>query len=60
MNKPEIITNREGRIIGRSQGNLLFNREGRLIARYDPIAKITFTREGKIVGNDDQRLRVLK
>jgi hypothetical protein len=51
--------NREGRIIGRLDGNWLRDRTGKLLARYDKFDNRTRDRSGRIVGNADQRLRVL-
>ncbi len=53
------IRNREGRIIGRWDGEWLRDGTGKLVARYDESDRRTRTREGKIVGDDDQRLREL-
>ncbi len=53
------IRNREGKIIGRIYGNWLRNGTGKLLARYDEWDNRTRTREGKIVGDGDQRLREL-
>jgi hypothetical protein len=54
------IRNREGKIIGRFDGNWLRDGTGRLVARYDKLDDRTRTAEGRIVGNGDQRLRILK
>ena len=53
------IRNREGKIIGRMDGNWLRSGEGKLLARYDASDDRTRDANGKIVGNGDQRLRVL-
>jgi len=53
------IRNREGKIIGRIDGNWLRDGTGRLVARFDESDRRTRTREGKIIGNGDQRLRAL-
>lgn len=53
------IRNREGKIIGRWDGNWLRDGTGRLVARYDQSDNRTRTRDGKIVGDGDQRLRHL-
>jgi hypothetical protein len=53
------IRNREGKIIGRYDGNWLRDGTGKLVARYDAWDNRTRTREGKIVGDGDQRLRTL-
>jgi len=53
------IRNRTGRIIGRMDGNWLRDRTGKLVARYDESDQRTRTREGRIVGEGDQRLRQL-
>ncbi len=53
------IRNREGKIIGRTDGNWLRDGTGKYVARYDKWDDRTRTREGKIVGNGDQRLRQL-
>lgn len=53
------IRNREGKIIGRMDGHWLRDGAGRLLARYDESDRRTRTREGKIVGDGDQRLRKL-
>ena len=52
--------NREGKIIGRFDGNWLRDGIGRLVARYDKWDNRTRTREGKIVGDGDQRMRELR
>ena len=54
------IRNREGKIIARMDGAWLRDGTGRLLARYDASDDRTRTREGKIVGDGDQRLRELK
>ena len=57
--KDGYIRDRTGRIIGRMDGSWLRDRTGRLLARYDESDRRTRTREGKIVGDGDQRLREL-
>jgi hypothetical protein len=54
--KDEYIRNREGRIVGRLDGQWLRDGRGKLIARYDKADNRTRTREGKIVGDGDLRL----
>jgi hypothetical protein len=54
--KDGFLRNREGRIIGRMDGNWLRDGTGRLLARYDSSDDRTRTREGKIVGQTDLRL----
>lgn len=54
--KNEYLKNREGRIIGRINGEWLLGRSGQPVARYVPSVDKTLTREGKIVGNGDLRL----
>jgi hypothetical protein len=54
--KNGFIRNREGRIIGRMDGNWLCDGTGKLAAKYDLSDGKTRTREGKIVGNGDLRL----
>lgn len=58
MNDP-YIRNREGKIIGRVDGNWLRDGTGKLVARYDESDDRTRDRNGKIVGSGDQRLREL-
>ena len=53
------IRNREGKIVGRFDGNWLRDGTGKLVARYDEWDNRTRTRDGKIVGDGDQRLRQL-
>ncbi len=53
------IQNREGKIIGRWDGNWLRDGTGKLVARYDESDDLTRTRERKIVGSGDQRMRAL-
>jgi hypothetical protein len=53
------LRNREGKIIGRMDGAWLRDGTGKLVARYDKSDDRTRTREGKILGNGDQRLRKL-
>jgi hypothetical protein len=57
--KDAFIRNREGKIIGRMDGNWLRDGTGKLLSRYDTSDDRTRTREGKIVGDGDQRLRGL-
>lgn len=51
----QYIRNREGRILGRQDGDWIRNREGKLVAKYDKGDDRTRTREGVIVGSGDQR-----
>ena len=51
------LRNREGKIIGRMDGAWLRDGTGKLVAKYDESDRRTRTREGKIVGDGDQRLR---
>jgi hypothetical protein len=53
------IRNREGKIIGRQDGDWLRDGTGKLVAKYDKSDDRTRTREGKIVGSGDQRLTQL-
>lgn len=53
------IRNREGKIIGRMDGNWLRDGTGKLLARYDKVDDRTRTSSGKIIGNHDVRLRML-
>ncbi len=53
------IRNREGKIIGRWDGNWLRDGTGKLVARYDESDNRTRDQNGKIVGSGDQRLRKL-
>jgi hypothetical protein len=50
------LRNREGRIIGRFDGQWLRDGHGKLVAKYDASDDRTRTREGKIIGNGDLRL----
>lgn len=52
------IRNREGKIIGRNDGDWLRDGKGNLVARLDRDGK-TRNREGFIVGDGDQRMREL-
>ena len=56
----EYIRNREGKIVGKIDGNCLRDGTGKIVARYDEGDDRTRDREGKIVGQGDQRLRKLK
>jgi len=53
------IRNREGKIIGKQDGNTLRDGNGRILAIYNEGDDRTRDREGKIVGQGDQRLREL-
>jgi hypothetical protein len=53
------IRNREGKIIGRWEGNWLRDRSGKLVGRYDKWDDRTRDRNGRIVGSGDQRMRTL-
>jgi len=50
------IRDRQGKIVGRQDGDWVRNREGKLVAKYDKGDNRTRTREGEIVGSGDQRL----
>jgi hypothetical protein len=50
------IRDRQGRIVGRQDGDWVRDREGKLVAKYDKGDNRTRTREGEIVGSGDQRL----
>ena len=54
------IRNGNGKIVGRRDGNWLRDGNGKLVAKYDEGDNRTRTAGGKIVGSDDQRLRMLK
>ena len=54
--KNEILKNREGRVVGRINGEWLLDRSGLPVARYIPATDKTITREGRIVANGDVRL----
>ena len=53
------IRNREGKIIGRMDGAWLRDGTGKLVAKYDKSDNRTRDRNGRIVGDGDQRLRKL-
>ena len=53
------LRNREGKIIGRFDGQWLRDGHGKLVARYDASDNRTRDRNGFIVGTEDQRLRAL-
>jgi hypothetical protein len=57
--KMEYIKNREGRIIGIVSGEWLMDGHSKLVARYIRSNDITVTREGRVIGKGDQRLRTL-
>lgn len=50
------LRNREGKIIGKFDGQWLRDGHGKLVAKFDSSNERTRTREGKIVGNGDLRL----
>jgi hypothetical protein len=50
------IRNREGKIVGRTDGHWLRDGTGKLVARFDEWDNRTRNREGKIIGDGDQRL----
>ena len=56
----QYIRSREGKIIGRFDGNWLRDGTGKLVARYDKSDNRTRDRSGRIVGNGDQRLRMVR
>ena len=56
---PKFIRNREGKIIGRTDGNWLRDGTGKLVARYDEWDNRTRDARGRIVGDGDQKLRQL-
>lgn len=56
---PNWIRNRDGKIIGRTDGNWLRDGTGKLLARYDKSDDSTREANGKIIGKGDQRLRKL-
>lgn len=58
--KDPFIRNREGKIIGRHDANWLRDGTGKLVARFDVWDNRTRDASGKIIGNNDQRFRVLE
>ena len=57
--KMEYIKSREGRIIGIVNDEWLMDGHSKLVARYIASNDITVTRDGRVVGKGDQRLRML-
>lgn len=57
--KDQYIRDGSGKIIGRQDGSWLRDRTGRLVSRFDAWDNRTRDRNGKIVGDGDQRLRQL-
>lgn len=53
------LRNREGKIIARLDGNVLRDGTGKIVAVYHNTENVTRDRTGRIVGDGDQRLRVL-
>jgi len=53
MNRKHYVRNREGKIIGRHDGNWIRDGTGKLVARYDEADNRTRDRNGKIVGAGD-------
>ncbi len=59
--KDQFIRNREGKIIGRQDGNWLRDGAGKILGRYDAWDNRTRDRAGKIVGSGkNQMFRLLK
>lgn len=56
----QFIRNREGKIIGKQDGNTLRDGNGRIVAIYHEGDDRTRDRQGRIVGSGDQRLRELE
>ena len=56
----QFIRNREGKIVGKQDGNTLRDGNGRIVAIYHEGDDRTRDRQGKIVGSGDQRLRELE
>jgi hypothetical protein len=54
------LRNREGKIVGRFDGNILRDGTGKIVARYDAWDNRTRDRSGRIVGDGDQRWRQLQ
>ena len=52
----KFIRNREGKIIGRMDGNILRDGTGRIVAKFDAWDSRTRDGTGRIVGNGDLRL----
>ena len=52
----EFIRNRDGRIVGRFDGNWLRDRTGKLVSRYDKWDDRTRAADGKIITSKDHRL----
>ena len=53
------IRGRTGKILGRVDRNWIFDGKGTIVARFDASLNRTFDANGKFVGPNDQRLRVL-
>jgi len=54
------IRNREGKIVGRQDGNTLRDGNGKILAIYSEGDDRTRDRQGKITGSGDQRLKELE
>lgn len=52
----DYFRDRQGRIIGRLDGDFIRDRRGDIIARYDRTDNLTRNREGKVIGEGDQRM----
>jgi hypothetical protein len=55
----ECIKNREGRIVGIVNGEWLMDGRSTLVARHIRSNDITVTRDGRVVGKGDQRMRMI-
>jgi hypothetical protein len=53
------LRNATGKIIGRFDGNWLRDGTGKLVSRFDKSDNRTRSADGRIVGDGDQRMRLL-
>lgn len=60
MSADNFIRNRQGKIVGKQDGNTLRDGQGKILAIYHEGDDRTRDRQGKIVGSGDQRLRELE
>jgi hypothetical protein len=60
MAMADYITNRGGKIVGRTDSDKVYDRAGKLLGRYNKSENRTYDREGRYIGQGDKRVTLIK
>jgi hypothetical protein len=56
----EYITNRSGKIVGRTEEDKVYDRGGKMLGRYNKSENRTYDRSGKYIGQGDKRTQLIQ